>query len=80
MNLAQPIVIHFRSEKEVELQSYDVILATVNDAFHAAKGNLVLMRNVEMLAKELAFLTARAIDELEHGAAPAKQNTSPETR
>jgi len=78
MILAQPIIINFRSEKEIQLQSYDVILATVNDAFHAAKGNLVLMRNIEMLAKELRYMAALQIDELERGPVPAKHNVLPE--
>lgn len=80
MNLAQPIVIHFTSQKEIEEQAYHVLLTTVNDAFHAAKGNLKLMQEVELLAKELRFCAAREIDVLINGAVPKKHNVLPEVR
>ncbi len=80
MNLAQPIVIHFTSHKEIEEQAYHVLLATINDAFHAAKGNLEKMRDVELLAKELRYMAVREIDTLINGAVPKKEPLLAEVR
>lgn len=80
MNLAQPIIVNFTSHKEIEEQAYHVLLATVNDAFHAAKGNLEKMQGMEALGKELRFFAAREIDTLINGAVPKKMDVLPEVR
>lgn len=80
MNLAQPIIIHFTSHREIEEQAYDVILATINDAFHAAKGNLPMMQAMESLGRELRFFAQREIDTLVNGAIPRKEPLSLEVR
>jgi hypothetical protein len=80
MNLTQPIVINFTSQKEIQEQAYRSVIATINDAFMAARGNLEAMEALLQLAKELRYEAEKACDLLYHGPLPRRESPAPDAR